>query len=121
MFYNKEIEEIITELNTSIDGLTDNVVEERIKKYGKNTLPKKKKDSVIKIFFNEFKDPIIILLLFAIVASFIAGEIIDAVAIIFIVLIDIIMGTYQENKANNTAEALEKLHSIEGVLRVRVI
>ena len=109
MFYNKEIEEIEKELNTSFDGLTTKEVEERIKKYGINTLPKKKQDSVIKIFFNEFKDPIIILLLFAVFASFIAGEVVDAVAIIFIVLIDIIMGTYQENKANNTASALAKL------------
>lgn len=55
------------------------------------------------------KDPIVILLLFAIVASLIVGEVVDAVAIFVIVLIDIIMGTYQENKATNTAEALASL------------
>ena len=109
MFYNKDIKEIEKELNTSIDGLTDREVKNRIEKYGKNTLPKKKKDSVFKIFFNELKDPIVLLLIVAIIASLIAGEIIDAVAIVFIVLIDLVMGTYQENKANNTAEALENL------------
>ena len=51
----------------------------------------------------------IILLLIAILASLIAGEVIDSVAIFFIIIVDAIMGTYQENKANNTAEALEKL------------
>lgn len=109
MFYNKEIEKIEEDLETSYDGLTNEEVKKRIEKYGINTLPKKKKDSIIKIFFNEFKDPIVILLLFAVLASFIAGETVDALAIILIVLIDIIMGTYQENKANNTAEALAKL------------
>ena len=109
MFYNKDIETIEKELKTSLDGLTDKEVKERIKKYGKNTLPKKKKDSIVKIFLSEFKDPIILLLIVAITASFIVGEIVDAIAIIFIVLIDIIMGTYQENKANNTAEALASL------------
>lgn len=110
--YNKSIDEILNELNSSINGLSDNQVNER-SQYGKNILPKKKKDSIITIFFNEFKDPIVLLLLFAIIASFIAGEIIDAVAIIFIVLIDVIMGTYQENKANNTAESLEKLITVK--------
>ena len=109
MFYNKDIKEIEKELNTSIDGLTENEVKKRTEKYGKNILPKKKKDSILKIFFNELKDPIILLLIVAIIVSIIAGEVIDALAIFFIVLIDLIMGTYQENKANNTAEALENL------------
>jgi len=109
LFYNINIDEIEKELKTSSNGLTQKEVIKRILQYGENKLPKKKKDSIIKIFFNEFKDPIVILLLFAVVASFIAGEVVDALAIILIVLIDIIMGTYQENKANNTAEALEKL------------
>ena len=109
MYYNEKIEDIEKKLQTNENGLNDEEVKKRIEKYGLNTLPKKKKDSVFKIFFNEFKDPIVILLLFAILASLIAGEIIDALAIVFIVLVDILMGTYQENKANNTAEALEKL------------
>ena len=109
MYHNKNIEDIQKELNTNSNGLTNGEVKNRIAKYGRNTLPKKKKDSVIKIFFNEFKDPIIILLLFAVLASFIAGETIDAIAIIFIILVDVIMATYQENKANNTAEALTNL------------
>ena len=109
MFYNKDIKEIEKELNTSIDGLTENEVKKRIEKYGKNILPKNKKDSILKLFFNELKDPIILLLIVAIIVSIIAGEVIDALAIFFIVLIDLIMGTYQENKANNTAEALENL------------
>ena len=113
MFYNKNIEDIEKELKTSSNGLTTTEAKKRIQKYGRNTLPKKKKDSVLKIFFNEFKDPIVILLLFAILASLLANEVIDAVAILLIVLIDIIMGTYQENKANNTAEALSKLVTVK--------
>ena len=113
MYYNKNIEDIEKELNTNIDGLTTKEVEKRIAKYGRNILPKKKKDSVIKIFFSEFKDPIIILLLFAALASFIAREPLDAIAIIFIILIDVIMATYQENKANNTAEALSDLIKVK--------
>ena len=109
MYYNKSIEEIERELKTSNKGLTQKEVIERQKKHGKNILPKKESDSVLKIFLNEFKDPMVILLLFAILASIFAGEVIDAIAIVVIVLIDAIMGTYQENKANHTAESLSKL------------
>lgn len=113
MFYNKEIIEIFQELNTSLNGISNKEAKERLQKYGKNVLPKKKKDSVFKIFFNEFKDPIIILLLVAVVASFSAKEIIDGVAIIFIILVDVLMATFQENKANNTAESLAKLVTVK--------
>lgn len=109
MYYNKSIKEIEKELNTKETGITKEEAERRLQVYGKNTLPKNKKESVFKIFLSEFKDPIVILLLFAILASFLVGETVDALAISFIVLIDVIMGTYQENKANKTAEALNKL------------
>jgi len=118
MFYNKEIDEVLKKLNTSLEGLSSDEALNRKLKYGANVLPKKKKDSVFKIFITEFKNPIILLLLFAVVSSFIASEVIDAIAIFLIILIDVIMGTYQENKANNTAEALDKLVSVKSnVLR----
>lgn len=109
MYYRKTTEAILKELETGKAGLSSEEAKKRLQKYGKNTLPKKKPKSVFKIFFSEFKDPMVILLLVAIAASFFAGEIIDGIAIIFIVLVDIIMGTYQENKANHTAEALASL------------
>lgn len=109
MYYNKEIKDIEKELQVTSEGLSEKESSKRQQKYGKNLLPQKAKDSIFKIFFNEFKDPMIILLIVAIIVSFIAHEVLDAIAIIFIVLIDAIMGAYQENKANRTAEALSKL------------
>lgn len=108
-YYEQSIKEVEQSLKTSIHGLSSSEASARRRKYGANTLPKKKKDGILKIFFNEFVDPIIILLLIAIAVSFFVGEIIDAIAIIVIVLVDAIIGTYQENKANNTADALSKL------------
>ena len=109
MYYNKDIKEVSEMLATSEYGLTSEEAIERINKYGKNSLPKKKKDSIFMIFLCEFKDPMIILLLIAIIASFLANELVDALAILFIVLVDVVMSVYQEKKANNTAEALENL------------
>ena len=107
-YYEQEISELEGELNTSPSGLTDSEVTARQRKYGKNILPKKKKDSIIKIFLHEFADPIVILLLIAIVVSFFVGEIIDSVAIILIVLVDAIIGTYQENKAQKINDKKKK-------------
>lgn len=109
MYYNKEIKNIENELNTNNKGLNSKEVLTRQKQFGKNILPKKKRDNILKIFFNEFKDPMVILLVVAIIISFISNEIVDALAIIFIVLIDTIMGAYQENKANKVADSLSKL------------
>ncbi len=109
MYYNKSKKEIENELKTSSKGLTSTEVLNRQKKYGKNVLPKKECDSLLKIFFNEFKDPMVILLLFAIFVSIIVGEVVDAITIFCIVIIDALMGTYQENKANHIAEALQNL------------
>ena len=78
MYYNKDIKEVSEMLATSEYGLTSEEAIERINKYGKNSLPKKKKDSIFKIFLCEFKDPMIILLLIAIIASFLANELVDA-------------------------------------------
>lgn len=111
MYYNKEVKEIKKELHIDDSGLTSKEVLNRQQKYGKNILPKKKTDSILKIFFSEFKDPMVLLLLVAIIISFISREIIDAIAILFIVLVDAIMGTYQENKANKVADSLSKLIS----------
>lgn len=108
-YYSMSIEELYQKLRTSEEGLTLQEVKKRQEKYGENSLPKKKKDSIFKIFFSELLDPIVLLLIVAIIASFIVGETVDAVAIIFIVLVDLIIGTVEENKANTTVEALEKL------------
>ena len=108
-YYSMNIEELYQKLRTSEEGLSSQEVKKRQEKYGENSLPKKKKDSIFKIFFSELLDPIVLLLIVAIIASFLVGEVVDAVAIIFIVLVDLIIGTVEENKANTTVEALEKL------------
>ena len=109
MHYNNTDEKIKNELNINNKGLNDEQVNNRQQKYGKNILPKNNNDNIIKIFLNEIKDTMIILLIVAIIISFIASETMDAYVIIFIVLIDIIMGVYQENKANKTAQSLSNL------------
>ena len=108
-YYKKSREEVLESLKTSLEGLTTKEANERIKKYGYNELPKKEKASIFKIFLSELKDPIVILMLVAGLSSFIVGEVVDALAILFIIIVDLIMGTYQESKAENTADSLQNL------------
>lgn len=108
-WYFLSLEEVLEKTHSTKEGLSKKEAHQRLLKNGKNMLPKKTPESVLEIFFHELCDPIVLLLIVAIIASFVVGEVVDAIAIILIVLVDLIMGTYQENKANHTAEALSKL------------
>ncbi len=111
--------EVIKKFNTNIDtGLSSIEVNKLLDKYGKNILPRKKKSSIIKIFFSGFLDPIVILLFITAVISFLVGEITDAIVILFIILLDLILGTIEEYQANKKADSLSSLikHNVK-VLR----
>ena len=114
MYYSRDVEDIRKELKTNLEnGLTEEQANTNLMKNGKNILPSKKRDSILKLFFNEFKSPIQMILIITVIISFIIGEAVDAIVIIFIILIDAIMGTYQENKALKSAEALTKLIKVK--------
>lgn len=115
--HNKSVEEALKELNTNYNGLSNLDAEERIEKYGRNVLPEKKKANFLLIFVKQLLDPIVILLVITVIFSLIIGEVIDAVAIIFIILVDLIMGTVQEFKAEKTAESLSKLVEVKVLVK----
>ena len=112
-FFDKDISDVFFQFGASELGLKSNEVRSRRAKYGANVLPKKKPDSIIKIFFREFIDPMVMLLVVAIAASIIAGELIDAAVIAVIILVDAVMGAYQEKRANTTAAALENYIKVQ--------
>ncbi len=117
-WHNIEIEEVYKSTNSKETGLTSNEAKERILKYGKNVLPKEKKDGLIKIFFSQFASPIVIVMIVAGVFSLLAKEYIDALAIAFIILVDAIFGTVQEWQAGKEAESLQNLIKVKSkVLR----
>ena len=94
-YYSMTTSELKMKLKTDENGLSTAEAKRRVNKYGLNELPKKKKDSLLKIFVSELLDPIILLLLVAIVASLIVGEYIDALAITLIILVDLIIGVVE--------------------------
>ena len=109
-------EEVISNLESNINGLSTKEANKRLNKYGKNVLPKKKQKTFIQVFLSEFKNPIVYILFISMILSFIIGEYIDGLFILFVVLIDATLGSIQEYRSNKNAEALANLIKIEALV-----
>ncbi len=92
-------------------GLTEKEASARLKDEGENILRESKKSNPAGIFFRQFKDVMVMILLGATVVSVLLGEISDAVTIILIVLLNAILGFIQEYRTEHTLEALKSMTS----------
>ncbi len=90
-------------------GLSSYQAEERLNLYGKNVLAKKKKVSAVRIFANQYKDILTLILLISTLASLFLGEWVEAIAIAVIILMNSILGFIQEYKTEKTLEALKNM------------
>ncbi|MGL4607381.1 MAG: calcium-translocating P-type ATPase, PMCA-type [Eubacteriaceae bacterium] len=90
-------------------GLDTMEVEERTQRFGKNKMDEGKRKTFASMFFSQFKDFLILVLLAAAIISGILGELSDAILIIIIVLINALIGAIQENKAESSMEALKNM------------
>ncbi|VEF48459.1 P-type HAD superfamily ATPase [Bacillus freudenreichii] len=90
-------------------GLSTQLADERRKKVGRNELSEGEKQSAILLFFSQFKDFMVLVLLAATLISGLLGEYVDAVAIMVIVLINGLLGFIQERKAEKSLQALKNL------------
>lgn len=111
--YQKSIEEIYKELNTSQEGLTQKEAKTRQKKYGLNVLVDKNKKTKFQIFLNQFKNMMIILLLvvgtLSLIYSVITKEdFLEPLVILGTTLINCLMGYFQESKAEDATNKLKK-------------
>lgn len=115
-FHNKSISETFNELNTTEKGLTEKEAKYRLEKYGENLLKNKKKNNLFLKFLCQFKDIMVIILLISAVISFVfavisksSTELIDALIIFGIVLVNATLGFSQEIKAENALETLKQM------------
>ena len=90
-------------------GLSDAQAAARQQTYGKNKMAEGKRKSLLRMFLEQFKDFLILVLVAAAVISGFLGEISDAILILIIVILNAVIGMVQENKAENSMEALKKL------------
>lgn len=125
-YFIKSIEETEKELKTDINhGLTEEEVKRRQEKQGLNKLEGKKNQSLFIKFLNQFKDFMIIILIIAAVVSGIVGVkegegFTDTIIIMIVVIVNAIIGVVQEDKAEKSLEALQKMSShVSKVIRNR--
>ena len=118
--HHAPIDELLASLNTPAQtGLTSEQVAAKSEQFGPNKLKEKKKKSLAARFFDQFKDVMIIILLLAAVVSFVVvcieapthgwGEVFEPLLIVLIVILNAIMGVYQEGKAEKALDALKNM------------
>ncbi len=118
-----DVSEVLKVMNTSTDkGLTEVEVKARLEKYGRNELVKEKGKTALQIFIGQFKDFLIYLLIFAVIISIVIGlykaatsgetwstEYTDALVIGAILIVNAVLGFYQEYQAEKSLDSLKKL------------
>lgn len=113
-FYREEVDTVLNEVKSSANGLTSAEAEKRLEQNGKNKLKQAPKDSLLKRFFAQLTDPMIIILLAAAAISAVLAIVehefpSDVLIILFVVLVNAILGVYQESKAEKAIEALQEM------------
>ncbi len=128
-YYCEETKKVIEALGSAEGGLTQKQAEKRLEENGKNKLKAEKGKSIIRRFLEQLADPMIIILIVAAAISaalaIIEGEsMADVIIIIAVVLINAILGVYQESKAEKAIEALQEMSAAtskvfrDGALRI---
>ena len=109
-YHEMNRDEVKEALNTDLSiGLSESDAKKRINQYGYNELDEGEKQSALLVFFSQFKDFMVLVLLAATLISGLLGEYIDAIAIIAIVIINGFLGFFQERKAEKSLDALKEL------------
>ncbi|MBC9707051.1 MAG: calcium-translocating P-type ATPase, PMCA-type [Enterococcus sp.] len=113
LWFTKSKEEVLHSLDTDVkEGLSSQEAEKRLQSFGRNELDVKKKESIVKKVIGQLEDPMIIVLLIAAFLSYVSSgfkDWTDSVIILLIVVINAIISISQENNANKSLEALQKM------------
>ncbi|MEE0220315.1 MAG: HAD-IC family P-type ATPase, partial [Streptococcus sp.] len=114
LFYTQSSEEVLKNLDSSVEGLSTAQAQERLANYGRNELEEGEKRSLLAKFLDQFKDLMIIILLVAAALSVITegmDGLTDAMIILAVVVLNAAFGVYQEGQAEAAIEALKNMSS----------
>ena len=116
--YLKKRSKVLDHFGTKLrSGLSKEDFRKKLIKYGKNKINLTNETSKLEIFFNQFKSPLVYVLIFAIFIALSIGHFIDSIIIFIIVILNSIFGYYQEYKAEKALKLLKKV----GALSAKVI
>ncbi|MFW9994045.1 MAG: cation-translocating P-type ATPase [Candidatus Odinarchaeota archaeon] len=120
--HDKTVQELYSELNSRLEGLTTEEVIHRQQLHGKNVLPASERINLLHLFFSQFTELLVLILIAAAIISAFIGffedheSLIDALAIVLVVLLNAVLGFYQEYSAEKTVAALKKFTVSEVVV-----
>jgi len=113
--HSTELKEVEASLHTNAEqGLQAADAGQRLKQYGRNALEEKEKVSSLLIFLRQLKSPFVVLLITAAGLSLYFSEVIDAIAIVVVILANAIIGFFMEYQAEKSMEALKKMTVVPG-------
>ena len=111
-----DLSQIYENLNTSTKGLTPRDVNKRIEKYGYNRIEQTQKDSPLKLFFEQFNNSLVAILVIAVLISGILNEWLDVIVILAILIANAVLGFYQEYKAETAIEKLKRMAGLKATV-----
>jgi P-type Mg2+ transporter len=115
-FWSLPADRVLQELHSSANGLSDREAQQRLVKYGANSLKQQRKSSAIGLLINQFKSPIVLILIFAAGLSIFLNDRTDAIIILEIVIISGLLGFWQERGASDAVEKLLALVQVKATV-----
>ncbi len=112
-FYQMSENDVRLQINGGLEPLTDQQVKSNREKYGPNELAEGKKKSTFRIFLEQFKDFLVIILIIAAIVSGALGDIESTIVILVVITINAILGTVQTLKAEQSLDSLKKMSAPE--------
>jgi P-type Mg2+ transporter len=115
-FWSLPDDRVLQQLHSSANGLSDREAKQRLVKYGSNSLKQQRKSSDIGLLLNQFKSPIVLILIFAAGLSIFLKDRTDAIIILTIVLASGLLGFWQERGASDAVEKLLALVQVKATV-----
>ena len=110
-YYKQTCQEALEAQNASSHGLSPDEAAARLQKYGPNKLSEGKKKSMVQVFFEQFKDLLVIILIIAAVISAVSGNTESTIVIFAVLILNAVLGTVQYSKAEKSLESLKAMSS----------
>ena len=111
-YFNQDKETVVNQLGSDKqNGLTDEQVLKSREKYGENVISEEKQKSLLMIFLEQFADLLVVILIIASIVSMISGEVGSTIVILFVLVMNAVIGTVQNVKAQKSLNSLKAMSS----------
>ena len=107
--YQSSVDALLEEHNAKTEGLSSSEVERRQEEYGLNEIEQGEKKSILSMFLDNFKDPMVIVLLIVAVVQIALGQVIESLVILAVVIVSAVISVVQERKAEESLDSLKNM------------